>query len=375
MTRTAIKFGLFVVVCTSLTLWLAFTIGNIEINDPLGRDNFTLEAAFDDVQGLLMNDEVKIAGVEVGKVTGIRVDDGRAVVTFQVDSRYEDQLSVDTEAAVRWRNLIGQRFLYLLPPTAGVVTTDQTLQDGDRICDAEGSSDECETDSVADLGLLFNRLGPIVETVDESQVNQFLETITGALEGNTDRVGQALTDLAAVSESLATRDDSISRLIENINTVAGTITARDQQIRTMLDNLVLLSQTFSANTELIDRALAEFGSFSTDLSTLVETNREELDRIIANLDVTVADTVIPRLRVLDEALSNLDETSRAIFGAGRNGEWLNQTILCAATTAPPCPTPIVTGLRGTAAAGPPSHDERVDALAGLVLGPAAGGAP
>ena len=186
----------------------------------------------------------------------------------------------------------------------------------------------------------FNTLGPIVETIDEGQVNEFLSTMTQALDGNADRIGQAITDLAHVSSSLASRDDSISRLIENVNTVAGTITSRDQQIRTMLDNLVLLSQTFSDNTDVVDEALREFGSFSTDLATLVQANRAEIDRIIANLDVTVNDAVVPRLQQLDTALAGLDEVSRAIFNVGRNGEWLNQDILCASVLPPPCPTPL-----------------------------------
>src|SRR3954447_10936217 len=63
--RTAIKFGAFVVVCLFFTVSLAFTIGNISLTDPLARDFNTYQATFDDVTGLLPNDNVKIAGVVV----------------------------------------------------------------------------------------------------------------------------------------------------------------------------------------------------------------------------------------------------------------------------------------------------------------------
>jgi phospholipid/cholesterol/gamma-HCH transport system substrate-binding protein len=361
--RTAVKFGAFVAVCLAFTVYLAFTIGNIQIDDlnPTAPDDLELRASFDDVTGLLINDPVKIAGVTVGKVTGIRVESGQALVSFRVDDDHA-AIPSDTRASVRWRNLIGQRFLYLDPGDASTL-----IEPGDTITD---------TDSVADLGALFNSLGPIVGAVDESQVNEFLETITAALEGNADRLGAALEDLATVSSGLASRDEAIGRLVENLNTVAGTIAARDQQIRTLLDNLVVLAGEFSDNTALVDQALVEFGSFSTDLATLVTTSREELDRIIAGLDVTVAEEVRPRLELIQRAVAGLDEASRAIFLAGRNGEWLNQTILCSSTGPPPadapCQSPVVTGAAMSSASagrGASSFDRGVEIIAGLVGAP------
>ena len=188
---------------------------------------------------------------------------------------------------------------------------------------------------MANLGELFNRLGPIVGAIDEGQVNDFLETFTQALDGNADRLGQTLADLATLTEGLAGRDEAISSLIEDLNTVAGTVTARDQQIRTLLDNLVVLAQTFSDNTDVVDRSLVELSSFSTDLSTLVEGNRAEIDGIITNLDSVVDTEVVTRLDGLQRALDGIDEATRAIFNAGRNGEWLNQDILCVSTGARP----------------------------------------
>ncbi len=72
----------------------------------------------------------------------------------------------------------------------------------------------------------------------------------------------------------------------------------------------------------------------------MENNREQIDRIIANLDDTVATEVIPRLTQVQGALDGLDEFSRAIFNAGRNGEWLNQDILCADVGPPPAGSPV-----------------------------------
>jgi len=337
MIRTAVKFGIFVVVCLTFTVYLAFTIGNIKISDPLARNYYSLNATFDDVTGLLVNDNVKIAGVVVGKVRSIKVEEGKAKVTFAVKNGIV--LSGDTTAAIRWRNLIGQRYLYLYPGKSTVTR----LTDGDTVK---------VTTSVVDLGELFNRLGPIVAAIDPKLVNDFLDTVSQALDGNQDKVGKAIDDLAVLAKGLAARDESIGRLVENLNTVAGTIADRDQQIRVMLDNLVLIASTFSANTQTVDTALREFGSFSTNLDTILRNNSSELDGIIDNLDLLLTDVVSPRLDQLDSTLKGLDITATKVFDSSRLGEWLNESILCASTAPPPCPTPIIKANAGTGVAVP-----------------------
>ncbi len=338
MTRTMVKFGVFVAICLGFTLWLAFTIGNVR----LFESRYELTAAFDDVTGLLIVDNVKISGVVVGKVTGIKVEDGRARVTFEVQDKYE--LRDDTTASIRWRNLIGQRYLYLQPGTEGTTML-------------EGGSEISDTKSAIDLGKLFNSLGPIVEAVDPDQVNAFRDTITAALDGTEDKVSQAIDDLAVFARVLGERDTTIGRLITNLDTVAGTLTARDQQIRTLLDNLVSLAQTFSDNTAIVDEALTELGSFSTSLDNLLTTDQAEIDRLITNLDVVVSEVcgrpggaadegdTCPRLLQLKRVLDHLPVATRALFQASRLGEWLNQSILCAAT-APPTGVPPCLGFTG-----------------------------
>lgn len=329
MTRTAIKFGIFVAVCLLFTVYLAATIGNTTFGGLIGRgpDTYTLAATFDDVTGLLVDDNVKVAGVPVGKVTGVRVEEGKAEVRMEI--RSDHPLPSDSAAAIRWRNLIGQRYVYLFPGDAPT-----TFEDGDVVT---------ETTDVIDLGELFNRLGPVVATIDEGQVNDFLETVTAALEGNEADISQAFDDLATVVKGLGERDEAIGNLIGNLEVVSRTIADRDAQIETMLDNLAALARTFSDNTQLLDSAIVEMGAFNRDLSGLLAGNQGELDRIVANLDNTLG-TVEDQLGPLQLALDRLDENARATFLSSRNGEFLNQTILCVTVLPPPCPTPIVPGL-------------------------------
>jgi phospholipid/cholesterol/gamma-HCH transport system substrate-binding protein len=307
MKGTVVKLTAFMVVCLLFTGYLAFTIGNIH---PLQKD-YKLAATFDDVTGLLPDDNVKVAGVVVGKVNGIKVVKGRARVTFSV--RKGLSLPTDSQAAIRWRNLLGQRYVYLYPGTASTV-----LRNKDTVA---------RTRPVVDLGELFNRLGPIVQAIDPAKVNTFLDAVTGALDGNQGKLRQAIDDLATLTQGLAQRDTAIQRMIGNLNTVADTLTSRDRQIKTVLDNLVLIAQTFSDNTNVLERAAGDLADVSDNITFLLARNRQQVDSLIGNL-LTLPDAVHAKLPVADDILAKLTEGAKRLFTASRYGDWLNQIIPC-----------------------------------------------
>ena len=313
MKATAIKLTLFVALCMTFTIYLAFTIGNIRLGGLFRHDTYKVSATFDDVTGLMRDDNVKVAGVVVGKVTGVHVRDGKAEVDLQVRKKYK--LPSDTAAAVRWRNLLGQRYVYLYPGTASTV-----LQSGGHIT---------KTRSVVDIGELFNRLGPIVQAIAPDKVNQFLDSITEALDGNEAKLRQSLDDLAELTASLASRDQAIARMVENLDTVAATVNSRDAEIRTVLDNLVTITTTFSQNTAVLDQAITDTNDFDNNLNVLLSNNRGQVDRIIGNL-TSLTDVIRSKLPQLDTALGGLPATTLRMFNAARYGEWLNQTIPCGA---------------------------------------------
>ncbi|MBV8560730.1 MAG: MCE family protein [Acidimicrobiia bacterium] len=334
MFYTVIKLVAFFAVCSLFTAYLAFTIGNIH----LFQHTYKLSATFDDATGLLTDDNVKVAGVVVGKVDSVKIDQGRAKVEFSVKDSVK--VPTDSQAAIRWRNLIGQRYLYLYPGTASTV-----LQNGNSVTN---------TRSVVDVGELFNRLGPILQAIDPQQVNTFLDAIVQGLDGNTDKVRQSIDDLAVVAESLGSRDAQIGRLVDNVNTVAGAINDRDAQIRTVLDNLVLIAQTFSQNTGVLNDAVTQLGDFSDNFGTLLANNQNQINDIIANLN-TILDEVKVKLPVLDSTLGGLDTAAKTLFNASRYGEWLNQVIPCGALlNGPivPVSNPCVTGMGSLQGSGP-----------------------
>jgi phospholipid/cholesterol/gamma-HCH transport system substrate-binding protein len=333
MKATFVKLVAFIAVCLVFTAYLAFTIGNIRISHLwfFHRD-YTLHANFDDVTGLNANDNVKVAGVIVGKVTGIKVVDGmagrspdgngRARVTFVVHKSV--RLPANTQGSIRWRNLLGQRYVYLNPPDRSQASP-VVLRNGETLSN---------TVSVIDIGQLFNRLGPIVRAIDPAKVNQFLDVVTGALSGNQDNLRSALDNLATLTASLASHDDAIARMVDNVNTVAGTVSSRDAEIKTVLDNLLAISTTFTQNTQVVDDAITNLNTVNTNVDRLLVNNREQIQHILANLNTLLA-TVVAKLPEVDAALAGLPVAAQKVFSVGAWGDWLNQIIPCGAIEALP----------------------------------------
>jgi phospholipid/cholesterol/gamma-HCH transport system substrate-binding protein len=333
MRATLIKFIAFIAVCACFTIYLAFTIGNIRPSHLwFFHKDYSLNAYFDDVTGLNVGDNVKVAGVIVGKVKAIHVVDGphgtnnggngRALVSFVVHKSV--RVPVNSVASIRWRNLIGQRYVYLNPPPADQAQP-VVLRNGDTVT---------KTIAVVDIGELFNELGPIVRAFDPTKVNQFLDAVTGALSGNEDNLRSALDNLATLTASLAAHDTQIGRLVGNLDTVAATVNNRDAEIKTILDNLVALSTTFSDNTQVVDDAITQLGIVQPNLDKLLANNRGQIDRILANLR-TLLGVVQAKIPQLNTTLSGLPTAATAIFSVGSFGEWLNQVIPCGAVQSGP----------------------------------------
>ena len=355
---TGLKFVAFVLVCLFFTFYLAFTIGNIRPSHFwFFHRNYTLQAYFDDVSGLNKDDNVKVAGVVVGKVTGIKVVNhgpgraadgtGRARVTLSVHKSV--RLPVNTTALIRWRNLLGQRYVYLLPPDA-TNSDPVVLRNGETLS---------QTTSVVDIGELFNKLGPIVTAIQPDKVNEFLQAFTEALSGNEESLRASLDNLAQITASVAAHDDAIGRLVGNVNTVAATLSSRDQEIRTVVDNLVAISGTFSENTQVVDDAITNLAQVSTNVDRLLNANRGQIDRILANVNVLLQE-VVTKLPEASSLLGSLPLVSNKLFSLGALGQWLDQDIQCGAIDVAPqqalsvsvgCNLPINSGGSSTATSG------------------------
>lgn len=321
MIRKAISFGLFAAMSLTLTFYIAAQIAHFQ----LGADRYALVATFDDAMNLQPGDPVRLAGVEVGQVSGVKAVKGKAEVRFDVD--HDVRLADDSEVAVRWLNIIGQRELYLYP---GAGSTQ--LTPGARMT---------HTRSVVDLGALLNELGPLTQALDPARVNELVTSLVQALDGNRDNINAVVADLNTVLGTLAQRKDTITQLLGDYTTISSEVARRDLQIQTMVENLATLSSTFAQNGQVLDDALVQLPELTSGLQTLLGARGEELGRIVDNLSV-VTGTLHAHLGDFETSLVEFPKALEALFYTTSVGQFAGVNVVCIAPNAPPCPHPVIT---------------------------------
>ncbi|POM25041.1 mce related protein [Actinomadura rubteroloni] len=343
------KFAVFVVVTGLLT----FFIGQ-QILGTSFRDRYRVTAVFDDVTGLMTGDAVKVAGTPAGQVKSIKVVRGKAVVALAVDK--EVRLPDDSTAAIRWRNVMGQRVVYLEPGRSTSM-----LHDGSRVP---------HTRSVVDLGDVVNSLGPLTRNLDPNQLNKILFAFAQALDGNEQNLSLLTDSLDGLLQTFAARRSTISGMIDDYETVSAAVAARDRQIAASVDNLAELAKVFADNRKLLESAIVQVGGVTTNLDRVLGGNDAELARIVDNL-AKFSGTFRINVDQLERMVQGLPLTLRQLFSAANGGHYLRTDALCLNIVPGPCPFPMSLPPGPGQKAGSPPEPADLAKLKAMLTGGAA----
>lgn len=307
------KLGVYTLCCLLVLGWLISQVGNVS----WFADRTEYQAELHDATGLVVNDEVKIAGVEVGKVTAIDVDHGRAVVTFSIDS--DVQLRDTTQVGVRWRNVLGQKYLYLYPSDGGAVLEPGGTLPIDQAVDS------------ADVGDFLNAMGPVLQAIDPGDANAFVRALNEGLQGNEARVRGLLSDTATVSDTLGGLDTHVGSIVENLDDVVGALAERDQAVDATLRNLSSLSDDLAARNDSLQSVITDFAQVSEQLNQLLEDKRGDLDVTIDNLE-GILGTLDANRGQLAETLDTLPAGVAPYHLISAYGQWfqIRVTVACLA---------------------------------------------
>ena len=134
MNNRTIEFlvGCFVLAGLAAVFYLALQVGSAQF---FNKDSYELKARFSSASGVNPGSRIEIAGVRVGTVADIILNDKFfAIATFQLPNSI--RLDDDTIASVKTAGLIGDRFIELAPGGSGF-----PLEPGDMIVDTESALD------------------------------------------------------------------------------------------------------------------------------------------------------------------------------------------------------------------------------------------
>jgi phospholipid/cholesterol/gamma-HCH transport system substrate-binding protein len=299
------KLVIFIVVTTLATGVLVVIIGNLTF---AGSKDY--KAEFVDATGVVKGDDVRIAGVKVGVVKDVQiVKRTRAMVTFSVQDA--TSLTRATNAAIRYRNLVGQRYISLT----------QQVGDGARL--AEGDTiPVSQTSPALDLTVLFNGFKPLFAALTPTDVNKLSYEIVQVFQGEGGTLEGLLSHTASVTSTLADRDQLIGQLIDNLDQVLDHIGDREDQ----LSNLIVTFRDFvhglKTDRQAILGSLDQISSLSVETAGLVSGIRKpfvgdvtQLRRFAGSLDKNKAE-IDRALQVLPIKLNKVGRT--AIYGS-----WFN----------------------------------------------------
>lgn len=297
-----VKLLVFVLVTTLSTGVLVVTIGNISFNPKR-----SYKAEFVDATGVVAGDDVRIAGVKVGVVEDIEVvNRTRALVSFEVDEG--TPLNGGTNAQIRYRNLVGQRYIAL---TQGVGDTG-VMPEG-------GTIPVARTKPALDLTVLFNGFKPLFEALSPNDINQLSYEIVQVFQGEGGTMEGLLTHTASVTSTLADRDEIISQLIDNLSRVLDHVADRDKQLTELIRSFRTLVSGLKDDRQAILGSLDKVSALSVETADLVDGIREPLVEDIKHLR-KVAGNIDRNKGELDRALQvlpiKLNKIGRtAIYGS------------------------------------------------------------
>ncbi|MFF5204431.1 MCE family protein [Streptosporangium sp. NPDC000396] len=315
---TLAKFVLFLLVTSTLIVLIGAQIARVNVDD-----TYTLVGTFDDVSGLHEGDQVKIAGAPVGQVDSIEVVNGKAEVTLSVRSTV--RVPSDSSAAIRWRNTIGQRVVYLEPGAAK-----DMLGDGARVK---------RTSSVVDIGELVSDLGPLTRSLDPEQINQLLTAAGEALDGNQENIPKLVDNLDDLTTTVAERKKIIKGLLEDYATVTEVVARRDKQISRLVDDLVALTGAFARNRELVDDALVELSTTVKVNNQVLGRNSQEFGRVVDDM-TRLTGGIRRNIGSVEKVLNTITPPLQRSFQVTSRGHFVTSAVPCLALGPLPCPYPM-----------------------------------
>ena len=305
-----VKLIVFAVVTILATAALALTIAN-----GAGSGNTKFSAIFSDVASLNEGDEVRIAGVRVGTVDKIEIyERDRARVDFALTQR--DWLPASSTASVRYRNLIGQRYI-ALEEGAG--------NQGEKI--TSGATIPLErTRPAVNLTTLFNGFRPLFQTLTADDVNKLSYQIIQVFQGESGTIGDLVRDTASLTNTVADKDRVIGAVIDNLNGVLDTVNRHDKDLDQLIVNTQQLVSGLAADRDTVGSAVTSLAGLTDATADLLEPTRPSIQSSIASID-QLSTKINNRQADFDAILKNFPVKLEKLIRVASFGSWF-QFYLC-----------------------------------------------
>jgi phospholipid/cholesterol/gamma-HCH transport system substrate-binding protein len=301
-----IRSVIFIVVTAVVTAILGISIASTGGSATVGY-----RAVFTDVTGLVVGNDVDIAGVRVGQVTGISVyHRNLALVSFAIGPGR--RLPASVTATIRYLNLVGQRYVELGQGTGPV---GRNLPPG-------GTIPLSRTTPALNLTVLFNGFQPLFQALSPGDVNKLSSEIITVFQGESPNITALVATISSLTNALATKDRVIDDVITNLNAVLTTISSRGNALGNLVTSLSQLVSALAADRGPLGAAISSIASLASATAGLLQVGRAPLHTAIVQLG-RLASVLAANSPTVDTFLRDLPGKMSDIARLASYGSWLN----------------------------------------------------
>lgn len=304
----AARLVVFAVVALAITVTIAATI------QPFGAHTArrTYSAIFASASRIEPGDDVRVAGVAVGKVEQVSVTPAaQAKVTFDVDA--DLPLTTSSRAEVRYLDLAGNRYLAVVDPDHS-----KPAQPADQPIGTD------RTQPALDLDDLLDGFKPLLVALSPADVNSFTLDIVRTLQGDGSTVQSLIARTASLTTGLAERDQLIGSVVGNLNVAVGSIADRHTKLEELIGQLRVLAGGLAKDKTVVGDAIGHLDTMTGIAADLLAQARPSTKADIAALG-KVAQTLASPLgkAEIDHALNHLPDKLARLTATASYGSWFN----------------------------------------------------
>jgi len=304
--RNPVKVGAVSLAVLALIMLMAFKAQDL----PLIGGGDTYYAAFSEAGGLKADDEVRIAGVRVGKVTSVGLEHGHVKVAFKIKG--DAKFGSDTHASIKVKTLLGAMFLALEPAGSGQLAKGAEIP-------------VSRTQSPYDVVEAFTGLANTAGDIDTNQLASALTTLSDLTRTTPDSFRAALAGVSALSKNVAAKNERIGTLLTNLKRVSTVLDQRDGDIVGLMKDSDVLFRALVQRRQSVHQLLVSTSTLSTELSALIQQSRADLKPALTSLQ-NVLNVLTKNEDNLDNSLRLMAPFYRVFASTLGNGPWFDTFI-------------------------------------------------
>lgn len=303
--RNPTTIGAIGLVLIVVLLWTAFNASSL----PIIGGGTTYSAYFSEAAGLRHGDQVRVAGVKVGTVEDIMLDNGKVKVTFKVKNAY---VGSESKATIKIKTLLGAKYLSL-------DSIGSSKQDPRKTIPLE------RTASPFDIYPAFTELTQTVDEIDTTQLAKAFDVLSADFKNTPASVKTVISGMSRLSTTIASRDSQLRTLLARTNDVTGVLADRDQELQRLMSDGGLLLDELNLRRDAIHSLLVNTSALSIQLKGLVADNEKTLGPLLDQLD-SLLDLLQANQDSLDRGLSLMGPFYRVFNNTIGNGRWFDNYI-------------------------------------------------